>query len=329
MHLDPTPIWYGHGHPLARVLAPVSWLYCLVMWLRRLGYRLGWPRRQHLPVPVVVVGNLTVGGTGKTPAVVTLAASLRARGWHPAIVTRGYGGRATDWPRCISPSTDPAQVGDEPVLLARRAGCPVVAGPDRVAAAHLALEHGAVDILLADDGLQHERLARDLEIVVLDGVRGLGNGRCLPAGPLREPVGRLAQVDLVLINGGTRPGAQRMDLVPGAAVNLRDPTMTRALTDFVGMPVHAVAAIGHPQRFFRMLQGLGLRITAQAYPDHHPFSAADLAAWPPGPVLMTEKDAVKCAPFAGPDHWYVPVTAVFEDTFMARFFEQLERLHHD
>jgi tetraacyldisaccharide 4'-kinase len=326
--VDPNPIWYGR-HPLGLILAPFSWLYCLVVQLRRLSYRKGWLASLRLPVPVVVVGNLTVGGTGKTPAVLKLAELLRARGWNPGIITRGYGGRGPVAPRRVSPESEPADVGDEPVLLARRSGCPVVAGPDRFAAGALALSGGdLVDILLADDGLQHYRLARDIEIAVVDGARGLGNGRCLPAGPLREPRGRLTTVDLVLTNGGDRDEGYRMRLVPGAAVNLRDPAVSKPIAEFIGRPVFVVAAIGNPERFFAMLRGLGLQVEGRAYPDHYPFAPSDLAAWPAGPVLMTEKDAVKCAPFACEDHWFLPVDAELDTAFVEAFFRKLEARTH-
>jgi tetraacyldisaccharide 4'-kinase len=329
--VDPNPIWYGR-HPLGLVLAPLSWLYCLVIQLRRLGYRKGWLASRRLPVPVVVVGNLTVGGTGKTPVVLALAGLLRARGRRPGIITRGYrgrgGGRGSVAPRPVPPDGEPADFGDEPVLLARRSGCPVVAGPDRVAAGALALSRGDVDILLADDGLQHYRLARDIEIAVVDGARGLGNGRCLPAGPLREPRGRLARVDLVLTNGdgsgGDTGGGYRMRLVPGDAVNLRDPTVSKPIADFSGRPVFAIAAIGNPERFFVMLRGLGLEVEGRAYPDHYPFVPSDLVDWPAGPVLMTEKDAVKCMRFAGEDHWFLPVQAELDKAFIEAFFRKLE-----
>jgi tetraacyldisaccharide 4'-kinase len=328
--MDPNPIWYGR-HPLGLVLAPLSWLYCLVVQLRRLGYRKGWIASRRLPVPVVVVGNLTVGGTGKTPAVLKLAELLRARGWNPGIITRGYGGRGGHGsvvPRRVPPDGEPADFGDEPVLLARRSGCPVVAGPDRVAAGALALTGGDLDILLADDGLQHYRLARDIEIAVVDGARGLGNGRCLPAGPLREPRGRLDTVDLVLTNGGDPGGGYGMRLIPGAAVHLREPAVSRPIADFIGRPVFAVAAIGNPERFFAMLRGLGLEVEGRAYPDHYSFAPSDLEAWPLGPVLMTEKDAVKCTRFAGEDHWFLPVQAELDTAFVEAFFRKLEAPTH-
>jgi tetraacyldisaccharide 4'-kinase len=330
--MDPNAIWYGR-HPLGLILAPLSWLYCLVVQLRRLAYRSGWLASRRLPVPVVVVGNLTVGGTGKTPAVLKLAELLQARGWRPGIITRGYRGRGGGGgavaPRRVPPDGEPSDFGDEPVLLARRSGCPVVAGPDRVAAGALALSGGdLVDILLADDGLQHYRLARDIEIAVVDGARGLGNGRCLPAGPLREPRGRLTRVDLVLTNGDDVGDGYRMRLVPGAAVKLRDPEVSRPIAGFIGRRVVAVAAIGNPERFFAMLRGLGLEVEGRAYTDHYLFAPSDLADWPTGPVLMTEKDAVKCAPFAGEDHWFLPVEAELDAAFVEAFFRKLEAQTH-
>ncbi|UHD18962.1 tetraacyldisaccharide 4'-kinase [Thiocapsa bogorovii] len=333
--MDPNAIWYGR-HPLGLILAPLSWLYCSVVQLRRLAYRKGWLASRRLSVPVVVVGNLTVGGTGKTPAVLKLADLLRARGWRPGIITRGYkgrgGGGGAAVPRLVPPDGEPGEFGDEPVLLARRSGCPVVAGPDRVAAGALALSRGDVDILLADDGLQHYRLARDIEVAVVDGARGLGNGRCLPAGPLREPRARLGRVDLVLTNGSgpgdDRDGGYRMRLVPGAAVNLRDPAVSKPIADFVGRSIFAIAAIGNPERFFATLRGLGLEVEGRAYPDHYPFAPPDLLDWPTGPVLMTEKDAVKCMRFAGEDHWFLPVEAELERAFIEAFFRKLEAQTH-
>ncbi len=356
--MDPTPIWYGRPFDFARgkllislLLLPLSWLYCAIARLRRLGYQAGWLTRVSLPVPVIVVGNLTVGGTGKTPLVLRLASLLRERGWTPGIVTRGYGGLAATWPRQVQPDSDPAMVGDEAVLLARRGGCTVVAGPDRVAAGELALRLGGCDILLSDDGLQHDRMARDLEIVLVDGERGFGNGRCLPAGPLRERPSRLRSVDLVVYHGGI--GSEpRMRLIPGAAVNLRRPELTRPLVEFRGQRVLAVAGIGHPARFFKLLTDAGLAIEARPYPDHYRFTPKDLAQWPEGPVLMTEKDAVKWAApaavllgssdssrakprdaeaksgFGGDDHWYLPVEAVLDELFLARFDSKLAGLTH-
>ena len=319
--MDPTPIWYGR-HPLSLALAPLGWLYCAIAQLRRHGYRRGWFKVHRLPVPVVIVGNLTVGGTGKTPLVLKLAQLAVERGWRPVIITRGYGVRSGEWPRVVAPDDDAGLVGDEPLLLARRGVCPIIAGPDRVADGELAIRRFGCNLLLCDDGLQHYRLARDIEIAVVDGERGLGNGRCLPAGPLREPAGRLATVDLVIHNGGTGPG-HRFRLVPGAAFLLHDPAQQCPLRDFSGQRVTAVAGIGNPRRFFDMLRGHGIHVGERPYPDHHPFTAADAVAWPPGSVLMTEKDAVKCANIERVDLWVCPVEAAPDDDFVAAVWAHL------
>lgn len=284
-------------------------------------------RSDALPVPVIVVGNLTVGGTGKTPLVLRLAGLLREQGWTPGIVTRGYGGRSSTWPWPVMPDSDPALVGDEPVLLARRSGCTVVAGPERVAAGRLAIERGGCDILLSDDGLQHYALRRDLEILLVDGQRGFGNGRCLPAGPLREPLRRLRTVDLVLYKDGVGQGPS-MRLVPGSAVSLSRPERRLDLSALRGQRVLAVAGIGDPERFFGLLEANGLEIERRPFPDHHAYTRADVDAWGDRLLIMTEKDAVKCAPFAREHHWMLPVEARLDASFEARFFDKLTGLTH-
>jgi tetraacyldisaccharide 4'-kinase len=324
LDVDPNAVWYGR-HPLSLALLPLAWLYCGVAMVRRALYLGEVLRARRLPCPVVVVGNLTVGGTGKTPLVLRLAEVAVERGYRPAILTRGYGAKGGGWPRSVEPEDDPDLVGDEPLLLARRRVCPVIAGPDRVADAELAIAKYGCDLILCDDGLQHYRLARDLEVAVIDGERGLGNGRCLPAGPLREPPGRLATVDLVIHNGGSGAG-HRFDLVPGPVANLLNPTRPRPLSDFSGQRVTAVAGIGNPGRFFELLRSQGILVEERPYPDHHPFSPEDVAAWPPGPVLMTEKDAVKCAKFGAANHWFCPVRARPDPAFVTKLFARLDSL---
>lgn len=310
----PESVWYG-GHPLRYPLMPLSWLYCAVVWLRRLAYRRGWLKSRRLPAPVILVGNLTVGGTGKTPLVLWLSAFLRQQGYRPGIVTRGYGGRGAEWPRLVTKDSDPVEVGDEPVLLARRSGSPVVAGPDRVAAGEMLAATRECDMIVSDDGLQHYRLWRDLEILVVDASRGFGNGLCLPAGPLREPVRRGYAVDLTVCNGGPCPRGQVMQLAAGRLVSLGDPGRIRSLSDLRGQRVTAVAGIGNPERFFALLRQHGLHLDERPYPDHHRFSREEAASWPAGPVIMTEKDAVKCERFARRDHWYLPVDARLDTAF--------------
>ena len=317
-------VWYAR-HPSGVLLAPLGWVYCAAASLRKRAPGTGWVRRMRLPVPVVVVGNLTVGGTGKTPLVVWLAGTLRADGLRPGVLARGYRGKAKDWPRIVSPDSDPAQVGDEPVLLARRTGCPVVAGPDRVAAARRLLETGSCDLVLCDDGLQDLSLAHDVEIVVLDGARRLGNGRCLPAGPLRESARRLAEVDLVVCRGEARTGELGMAYQAGVPRNVDDEAQERGFAEFRGRAVHAVAGVGNPEGFFGLLRGEGLSVVEHRFPDHHAFGPGDLDFGDGLPVIMTEKDAVKCRGLAPGRAWYVPVEAVLEEAFSGRLRSLLAR----
>jgi tetraacyldisaccharide 4'-kinase len=286
-------------------------LFAAIAAARRSLYRMGILRAARVGIPVVVVGNITAGGSGKTPVVLWVVQALAAQGWRPGIVSRGYGGRVStlrEAPAAVHRASDPAVVGDEPVLLAQRSGCPVWVGADRVAACRaLRTHHPECDVLVLDDGLQHYALARDVEIAVVD-ARGFGNGRRLPAGPLREPVSRLQEVDAVVCNGASGVQGFAMRLEGRGFVRLMEPASPPE-----GSPgarrVHAVAGIGDPPRFFRHLEALGLEVVPHAFPDHHPFAAADLDFGDALPVVMTEKDAVKCAGFARPDWWMLPVAA--------------------
>lgn len=326
--LSPTAIWYGGSRAdrlIAALLTPLGWLYCGLAALRALAYRRGLLASFEAGAPVIVVGNLSVGGTGKTPLVRWLVAHLVALGLSPGIATRGYGAAAGAHAgdlHLVPRDADPALFGDEPVLLAADSRAPVAVGRDRVAAARALVRRGC-DVVVTDDGLQHYRLRRQCEILVVDGSRGHGNGRCLPAGPLREPLRRAARVDLAIATGGGQPGFAALALEPEAAISLTHPGRSRPLGDFAGERVTAVAGIGNPARFFRMLEAHGLTLDARAYPDHHGFTSEDIGAWGTAPVLMTEKDAVKCRrlrPRAGtqwPELWAVPVTAVPAPTFIA------------
>ena len=302
---SPHPVWF---------LIPLAWLFWLLSGLRKTAYALGIFSTAKLPVPVIVVGNITVGGTGKTPFVIWLAQELVKRGRKPGIVTRGYGGDSTQ-PRAAQADSDPKQVGDEALLLVRHSGAPVVVGRDRVGAAEFLLKSGSVDVILSDDGLQHHRLPRCHEIVLLDGSRGLGNGWLLPVGPMRETEARLSHVQVVIkqVPGGrfTWPDALRMRLKADTAVSLQAGER-RPLSSFTGQAVHAVAAIGNPQQFFATLASQSLKVDGRALPDHAGLSAADLSFDDALPVFMTEKDAVKCAGLDLPRHWYVEASAVFE-----------------
>lgn len=306
--------WYLPDARPAWWTLPLACLYGGVTHVRRALYRRGVLHSQCLPVPVLVVGNIVAGGAGKTPLVIGLVEALRARGFKPGVVSRGYGGAARR-PMLLAADPDPREVGDEPALIRLRTSAPVAIGVDRAAAAHLVLGEG-VDVVIADDGLQHYALARDLEICVLDGARRLGNGRLLPAGPLRESAARLHSVDFVVCNGGTPQAAEvPMQLALGAAWSLSDPSVRQALRAFSVRRVHAVAGIGNPPRFFESLRLAGFDVIGHPFADHHRYVAGDLTFADDGPVLMTEKDAVKCRGLAAPNTWAVPVTAALPDTF--------------
>lgn len=316
-------IWYG-GRASGRWLQPLAWLYGGMLRLRRALYARGWCRRYRSKRPVVVVGNLSVGGTGKTPFVLWLAQQLAARGHQVGIASRGYGGAGGPARRLVADDVA-ARVGDEALLLQRRLGCPVAVGARRADAVRL-LEPDC-SLILCDDGLQHEALARDFGIVVIDGARGFGNGRLLPAGPLREPVTRLASVDAVIVNGGgfERPGAIRMRIVPRGVFAVGG-TARRELSDFSGRPVIAVAAIGHPARFFALLRERGLEIEERPFPDHAVLTPAMAGVGQGRAVLMTEKDAVKCTGGGWQDAWYLTVDAEVEPASAAPLLDRIGAL---
>lgn len=318
-------IWYG-GSPLRWALWPMSAVYLALTRLRRAAYRRGWRPAVETAVPVIVVGNVSVGGTGKTPFVIWLAAQLTQRGRKVGIVTRGYRGKGTVWPQAVGPASDAAEVGDEPVLLARRTGCPVVAGPDRVACVEALLENARLDVVISDDGLQHYRLARAFEIAVVDGARGMGNGLCLPAGPLREPPSRLQEVDAIVVNGAGfgHAGVFRAEAVVTKVYRLTDGN-ERTLESFRAEPVHAVAGIGNPQRFFDLLIDAGLDVEAHPLDDHAEITQDELTFDEPGAVLITEKDAVKCEHLKPDGVWCVVVDFEFDADATARLMRLILR----
>lgn len=300
---------------ISLALLPLSWLFAVLVWLRGRAYSMGLLKVHRLSVPVIVVGNITVGGTGKTPLVVWLVQWLCRKGMRPGVISRGYGGNSGEGPRQVDATSLASEVGDEPLLIARRTGCPVYVCSDRVAAARALLQQSECDIIISDDGMQHYALGRDIEIAVIDGSRRFGNGLSLPAGPLRERPVRLKTVDLVVVNGEAMAGESGMAIRPGAVINLSDNDRSCRLEDFAGQTVHAVAGIGNPSRFFAMLRQQGLEVREHAFSDHHRFSAEDLSLDDELPILMTEKDAVKCVDFAQPRHWYVQAEAELDESF--------------
>lgn len=317
---------------LTCLLYPFAVLFGVVIRLRRALYATGILRTRRLAVPVVVIGNISVGGTGKTPLIIWLCRWLRDQGMRPGIIARGYGGDGTL--RTVTPNSTAGEVGDEPLLLARRCQVPVVVAPRRVeAGAALLRDHPDCDVILSDDGLQHLALARDVEVAVIDGKRGFGNGLLLPAGPLREPTTRLASVDAVVVNGGNaHAGLPAFDMALAGERFLSlagnaDRKDAASPRQWRGVTAHAIAGIGDPERFFRHLESLGLRIERHPFPDHHRFTPADLAFAGDDIVLMTEKDAVKCAAFAQPNWWYLPVDAVADAALGTLILAKIRHRH--
>lgn len=321
-------IWSGES-PLWLLLLPLSWLYGLVSGIIRLLYRLGLKRAWRAPVPVVVVGNLTAGGNGKTPVVIWLVEQLQKRGIRPGVVSRGYGGKAAHYPLLLTPDTTTAEAGDEPVLIHQRTGAPVAVSPVRSDAVQALLAEHDVQIIITDDGLQHYALARDKEIVVIDGVRRFGNGWLLPAGPMRERASRLKSVDAVIVNGGVaQPGEIPMQLQPGMAINL----LTGERQAVSRLPaLVAMAGIGHPPRFFATLEQCGARLEKRVpLADHQALVAEQVDALTTSgqTLIMTEKDAVKCRAFAKENWWYLPVDAELSGEQPEHLLQELIALVH-
>lgn len=319
--------WYKRNL-LTAVLRPFSWMFCALVFLRRLAYRLHIFRSNRLQVPVIVVGNITVGGVGKTPLVIELANYFKQQGYKPAIVSRGYGGKAKSWPQQVRADSDPYVVGDEPIVIARRTGCPMAVGPDRSRAAKALLTYHQCDLIISDDGLQHYALQRDIEIAVVDGMRRFGNGLCLPAGPLRESVKRLEKIPFVICNGGAVSGNEiSMKYQSGKLTSVNDDTCFTDYDQFSKRTVHVVAGIGHPARFFDQIRNQGLNVVEHPFPDHHLYTAEDLRFYDDLAVIMTEKDAVKCRRFNLPNAWYVPVSAELDKTFYDNLSAKVKARH--
>lgn len=309
---------------LVCVLWPISMLFRLLVFGRRVLFQLGIFRRYYSPLPVIVVGNITVGGTGKTPLIIGIAQHLQANGYKPGVVSRGYGGAVGDVAHLVGEDDNAAQVGDEPVLIANRTGAPVAVCRERHLAVELLLQSTEVDVVLSDDGLQHYTLARDLEIVSVDAERGFGNGFMLPAGPMREPASRLASVDYVISKHKSARYADYFSLQAQHLVSLSDADVAVELEHFTGKPVHAVAGIGNPDNFFELLRASGLLVTGHAFPDHHQYSPSELEFADARPIIMTEKDAVKCRGFSLSNAWYLTVAAEFHTDVLQRIEASLK-----
>jgi tetraacyldisaccharide 4'-kinase len=307
-------MWYGQ-RPIALLLVPLSWLFGLVIKFRSALYKKQRITSTRLTVPVIIVGNITVGGTGKTPVVIWLAELLKSAGYSPGVISRGYGGIASSWPQQVRADSDSRVVGDEAKILARRTGCPVAVGPNRVDSAQALIDHHQCDIIISDDGLQHYALERDIEIALVDGERRFGNKYLLPAGPLREPVERLKTVDFVVSNGLANAGEYPLRVEGTEAVKLIDESVKEPLNDFPQTHVHAIAGLGNPSRFFSLLKKYNLSFDQYIFPDHYKYTEKDINFNDDKPVLMTEKDAVKCVQMATDKHWYVPIKAQMTEKF--------------
>jgi tetraacyldisaccharide 4'-kinase len=310
------------------VLIPLSWLFGVLSGLRRLAYRAGLLKSVKLHIPVIVVGNISVGGTGKTPLVAWLAQRLQQQGYAPAVISRGYGGNSPSVSP-VFPDSDPAIVGDEPVLIARRGSWPVWVGRRRAEVARALLKaHPECNVIISDDGLQHYGLQRDVELVLVDAEYGFGNGLLLPAGPLREDRRRLKSVDAVVSHGnGIFPGAHAMRLAGEVFLCVADANVTATVQDFGKQTITAIAGIGRPERFFARLREMGLQCREMAFPDHHAFRQEDLQSIGSDVILMTEKDAVKCAAFARKNWWFLPVSAEVDEALTAVILNKLRNLN--
>ncbi len=316
-------IWYKDFF-IAAWLMPFAFIYMDVIRFRRWQYKTGRKTVTKVSVPVIIVGNLTVGGTGKTPLVIYLVKQLQAKGFKPGVISRGYGGESEVWPQKVTAESDVSVMGDEPVLIAQQTNCPVAVSPIRVDAANLLIEAAGCDVILSDDGLQHYALGRDIEIIVIDGERRFGNNYCLPAGPLREPQERKLEVDFTVCNGGEADeGEIYMQLEGDVAINMQNGEK-KSLYEFSQLNCHALAGIGNPQRFFKHLEKFHIKSSQDAFPDHYVFTASDISHKGADAIFMTEKDAIKCQTLATDKHWFVPVQAQLPDDFSEQLITLLK-----
>lgn len=318
--------WYRSAYTWVTILLlPLSMIFYFILTIRRSLFRLGVRKTHHFPVPVIVVGNITVGGTGKTPFVIWLAQLLQSQGLKPGIVSRGYGGKRRRMPCQVEDHANPALVGDEAVLLKKQTHCPVFVSVNRVAAVRALLAKTDCDVVISDDGLQHYRLGREIEIAIVDGIRRFGNQLLLPAGPLREPVSRLKQVDFIVAQQQAKAGEHLMLLQGDMLVSLMNPDLKKPLAAYKYNKAHVVAAIGNPKRFFSHLRSHGIEVIEHTFPDHYLFKKADIDFGDDLPVIMTEKDAVKCMNFSDERHWYFPVEAKIDEGLGKAIIKKLKR----
>ncbi|UZE97953.1 tetraacyldisaccharide 4'-kinase [Alkalimarinus alittae] len=342
-----TQAWYQNKKWIW-LLLPLTVIFWLISHFRRVCFRLGWFKSVKVDAPVIIVGNISVGGTGKSPLTGYLVSELKQRGFCPGVVSRGYGGQSDHYPLIVDQNSSASEVGDEPVMLYQMTQCPVAVDPIRSRAAKRLCDDHSCDVILCDDGLQHYALSRDIELCVIDGKRGLGNGFLLPAGPLRESYSRIRDVDFVIVNGknerlnlealsdkgagvATLNGtpAYEMTLRPTALINVFNGSQL-AIETLQGLDIHAMAGIGNPERFFAALRSLGANVTAQGFSDHHDFTQNDFSFEDKKPIVMTHKDAVKCRALfteSEPDNfWYLPVSADINKQFIDQLCERLALL---
>jgi tetraacyldisaccharide 4'-kinase len=332
MKFDFSRYWYrASWHPINIILLPFSWLFQIISNLRKKCYQIGLFKIQKTTKPVIVVGNITVGGTGKTPFVIWLAERLRSLGYHPGIISRGVGGKRQKTPCVIDEYSKASDVGDEALLLAKKSGCPVVIGINRPNVLKKLLQDHECDIVISDDGLQHYRLGRDIEIALVDATRQFGNQQLLPAGPLREKISRLHEIDFVVVNGASSCHISGIDtfqmrLEPIEFVSVKNEANRLPLDAFLEKKIHAVSGIGHPQQFFLMLQSMKLNIISHAFPDHYLYSRNDFDFAESDFIIMTEKDAVKCLSFADERFWYLKVNVHVSEMLEISLLKKLQAI---
>lgn len=327
LKIDHENIWYSKNLR-STALLPLSWVFSSVASLRKTFYQLKNSKQKNFPVFVIVVGNITVGGTGKTPFVIWLANYCKAQGLRVGIVTRGYKRTTNKQLVEVQSQSTYSDVGDEALLLALKTACPVMVSVDRKLAVNELAKKYKLDVVLSDDGLQHYNLPRNIEISIVDADRQYGNGRCLPAGPLREPITRLDSCDLIVSNGHDEANACSFDVKVDEVVSLSSDTVRKPVEDFVNLTVHAVAGIGNPSRFFNMLRNAGMNVVEHTFPDHHDYKEAEIEFNSTDPILMTEKDAVKCKKFNNTNIWYLPMSVIPSNALEQRISKIIEGIPH-